>query len=949
MSHATHFQSPGPPHPWDSIQVACLPSPGPPGRSGGKTSLAAGFLEHGWKGAHLWFQLDEGDGDPARFFFYLQKGLERASRRRRPDLPSFGPEYVPSLNAFARSYFEALYARLPDPAVLILDDAQTLPAASPVHGILREAIGIAPRGAHFLILSRQLPPPDYARLQAGGLLDVLAWEDWRMTDPEAQGVLAHHLGEDGDPAERNEIIRLAAGWPAGLVLLAKGRPGSRTHLEAGNRALLCDYFASEVMARLAPGTRDLLLRIAFLGSCTCAQAVALTGRPGAAARLQELARTGIFLAAHGRSAPSYEYHPLFREFLLELAEATIPGEELACLRERAAGILEESGRLPEAFDLRCAQGDPRALVAMIHAHSAALLGSGQNHTLEQWLGALPADLVAADGWLSYGAGICAMPLAPERSRRHLEQAFTRFSADGQLAGQLMAWAAIVDTHLQAWDDFSALDPWIAWLDARQEAFEALPSAPVQACVTVAMVWALIHRQPDHPRIRAWVARAEALLEGGADRRLRLRAGSAAVSHHFWAGRRTLAEALATRLQRLALQKPEDPLAIQTHHWVTAGVHAWMKLPSSASRKAVTEGLAAGERSGFHAFDFLFHGLTAAWAIGAAPEQAEPALAAMERTAPGLNGRSYHHYLQAWHARLRGDRAGSAMLLERSVQEADASGMISSMTITRLAWASLLHEQGRTGEAEAQQVRLAALVARLQSPPLEGLYHLGAARRADPGAGREQHLRRGLELARSHQCLAFQWLVPEWLASVCAQALAAGQETAFVQQLIRLHRLRPPADAAQSLLWPHPLRIRTLGGFSILADGQPMTFGQKTPRKVLLLLKALLAAGPAGIGEERLADQIWPEADGDAAAQSLATTLHRLRRLLAVDGAILCRDGHLELDPAQVWVDAHAFEALAGSPGAARELYRGPFLPDLEAPWAVDYRRRLGRLRIDLSA
>jgi hypothetical protein len=40
-----------------------------------------------------------------------------------------------------------------------------------------------------------------------------------------------------------------------------------------------------------------------------------------------------------------------------------------------------------------------------------------------------------------------------------------------------------------------------------------------------------------------------------------------------------------------------------------------------------------------------------------------------------------------------------MLLERSVQEADASGMISSMTITRLAWASLLHEQGRTAEAE----------------------------------------------------------------------------------------------------------------------------------------------------------------------------------------------------------------------------------------------------------
>ena len=44
---------------------------------------------------------------------------------------------------------------------------------------------------------------------------------------------------------------------------------------------------------------------------------------------------------------------------------------------------------------------------------------------------------------------------------------------------------------------------------------------------------------------------------------------------------------------------------------------------------------------------------------------------------------------------------------------------------------------------------------------------------------------------------------------------------------------------------------------------------------LELLTALIAAGEGGAGASRLADQLWPDADGFDAYRAFTTTLHRL--------------------------------------------------------------------------
>jgi DNA-binding SARP family transcriptional activator len=160
-------------------------------------------------------------------------------------------------------------------------------------------------------------------------------------------------------------------------------------------------------------------------------------------------------------------------------------------------------------------------------------------------------------------------------------------------------------------------------------------------------------------------------------------------------------------------------------------------------------------------------------------------------------------------------------------------------------------------------------------------------------------------------------------------------------------------------WPWPLRIYTLGDFAVVRDDERLAFSGKAKRRPLDLLKALIAFGGRGVAVDRLKDALWPEADGDMAQQSFDTTLHRLRRLLAVDGALVLAEGRLTLSPLVCWVDvsalqdilAKAGEALKGpsvEPGEierlqekALALYRGGFLEHLsDQPWALSARNTL---------
>jgi DNA-binding SARP family transcriptional activator len=217
------------------------------------------------------------------------------------------------------------------------------------------------------------------------------------------------------------------------------------------------------------------------------------------------------------------------------------------------------------------------------------------------------------------------------------------------------------------------------------------------------------------------------------------------------------------------------------------------------------------------------------------------------------------------------------------------------------------------------------------------------------------LRDALRLMREIGGESTIWWNPKWIVPLLARALDAGIEVAFVQSLIRGHRLAPGNDCLDSERWPWPVRVYTLGGFRLLIDGKTLPSGGKAQKKPVELLKALVAFGGRDVAEARLADALWPDADGDSARHSLKMALHRLRRLLQDDRAVRTDAGKFTLNPQLCWTDASSFTRLLGSeyknrvsnPGQASRLeqaialYAGDFLhAEEETDWLLGPRERL---------
>ncbi|MGH2615728.1 MAG: AfsR/SARP family transcriptional regulator, partial [Thermomicrobiales bacterium] len=156
--------------------------------------------------------------------------------------------------------------------------------------------------------------------------------------------------------------------------------------------------------------------------------------------------------------------------------------------------------------------------------------------------------------------------------------------------------------------------------------------------------------------------------------------------------------------------------------------------------------------------------------------------------------------------------------------------------------------------------------------------------------------------------------------------------------------------------PRTLDIQLLGGFRVFVAGQAVPDSDWQRKRAAAVVK-LLALEPAHrMHREQLADALWPDADPDAAANSLRVALHHARQRLqgagAPPGVFLHRDGDvIALGPPELLnVDIDVFdEALRHawqSPDpavsqAALDAYRGDLLPeDLYEDWAAGRRTTL---------
>jgi hypothetical protein len=370
--------------------------------------------------------------------------------------------------------------------------------------------------------------------------------------------------------------------------------------------------------------------------------------------------------------------------------------------------------------------------------------------------------------------------------------------------------------------------------------------------------------------------------------------------------------------------------------------------------AVTAGLAIAERSGIRLFDsiFLCHGASISL-NSSRPENADKFLAEFERMEKEFPffDRGYYCATAAWSKFHAGHTAFALQLCDSATHLTEAKGAPYFIAVWHLGYGLMLHLCGRPEEALRHLQTGRAVGEDIANQLIEYIYQLFSAYAAfDQHREHEAigHLRQGMRLGQEHGYMHFFFFPPKVIALLCLNALEAGIEANYVRALIERNKLTPDPLWPQSEAWPWPIRIYTFGRFAVVKAGESLRFTGKAQKKPLELLKALIAFGGRNVPEAKLQDALWPDAEGDAAAQALATTLFRLRKLVG-DNFIERREGRLTLNATSCWVDCWALERLLNddtNDKAVRlekiaKLYQGSFLDgEDDATWAKPMRERL---------
>jgi LuxR family maltose regulon positive regulatory protein len=936
----------------------------PPGY--GKTTLVASYLRT-QRLRTLWYQVDESDADLPTFFHYFAL----AARAKRP-LPKLTPEHLPTILIFARKFFRALCESFKQPTALVLDNYQQVPVAHLFHDVIDVALAEIPSHVTVYIMSREGPPPALVRLQAGRSVKVIDAEALRLTAREANEIVrlygkTHRWNPS--PTLAQGLMLQAGGWSAGLVLLLERARADKAnaHLE-GHQSLeeTFAYLAREVFKHLNAESQSVLLRSAFFPNMTGEMVDELSESHEAEAVLAALHKGGYFTERRQEHPVRYQFHPLFQEFLVTRARQLLSQEQLVAIQSRSAQILERDGQLETVVAIYSNIGQFEEITRIVLTQGPALLMQGRVTTLEKWLRVLPQQFLEEVPWLSYWNCVCLFHRNPELAYDMYGRTFEKFASVQDAFGMVLAWCGVVEAVAYSYGKLLRLDEWLDQFPATVDLSERPLPQSLKARIAWARTAALAWRRPEDPQMDYWLQEAQEQVVQLSDPSQQVVLGGFLMNILKWKGHLVQVEVLWRHLNQVYRRGNLSGLG-HVVYWMTQAEYRSMKNEWDLCAEAARAGLRAVEEHGLVHLPTMgylrWYGLHASCCT-ADLETAHRFLREMQTDMEvdcHLAGALYHYGASMLSA-AEGKVQQALFEAERAVRLTVENGVLMSEVLCRIALVHLLLEAGRPQDASPHMARVREIDAAIGTSYLTFFARLAEAHYAfeagDRAAGLAE-LRTAMTLSREREFITLPWLHHKIMTDLCVTALEEDIETEHVRALIRMWRLKADPMRVTIAGWPWTVRCHTLGRFVVDLDGRPLTFQRKSKRKVLDLLKAIIAFGGRDVPVGKLTDALWPEADGDAANRVFDTTLHRLRKLIEHDTAIELRNNRVRLVPQYCYLDMQVFERCLDdaerkdeSTEAAERLrllerglqcYTGYFLDgEEEVTWIEPARERLHR-------
>jgi ATP/maltotriose-dependent transcriptional regulator MalT/two-component SAPR family response regulator len=347
----------------------------------GKTTLLADFTAHTDLPV-CWVRLTEADRDVVRFTDVLALSLQRRFRRLQnalnlERLSGSSPE------ALARAFIELIDTHVSETFVIVLDDVHLINESKATLDFLDAFLEELPDQVTLIGVGREVLEVSLARLMAESDLMGLGPQDLALTLDEVIELAQSRSGMELSDHAAEQLHEETRGWITGVLLSNEISGIIPLRIAPTARPMVYEYLASVVLNRQPDHLRRFMLDTSVFPVMSVEGCDFLLKRDDSGRFLRELVRGGTFVTASDEGQRTFEYHPQFREFLLETL-GSADRKQYKSLLSRAADYLAQHESPEHAIDLYCDAGAGRKAAALADKRAPEMYRRGRWRTLEAW-------------------------------------------------------------------------------------------------------------------------------------------------------------------------------------------------------------------------------------------------------------------------------------------------------------------------------------------------------------------------------------------------------------------------------------------------------------------------------------------------------------------------------------------------------------------------------------
>jgi LuxR family maltose regulon positive regulatory protein len=941
----------------------------------GKTSLIIDYA-HDTDLPVCWYSLDTGDRRLETFVTYFVHSLRQRFPQFGQSILDFidqtGDHGAEDIDLLSRLLVDAMEQSVRQYFVLVLDDYHEVIDSEPVNALVDGLLRYLPENCHIILASRGIPRHlTLTRLVARREVTGLGQEDLRFTPAEIYTLL-HTMGDTSLTQEQTRILaERTEGWITGVLLAAQANWGGVAPdilRITGATGGVFAYMAEEILERQPSSLQRFLLGSALLAEMTPPLCDALLDVDNSAQTLRELEERNLFTFALDAEGNWYQYHQLFREFLLASFERNDP-PGCRALRLRYAQIMANRGNWSRAVDSYLLAGAPSEAAEAIELAAQEIFNAGKWTVLRDWIDGLPQDVVdrhprllffRARVYTEMGLLTQASALFDRAQRCYLER------EDRIGAARAMVQNGVVQRLRgrlrEALQTCSAVLQMVEELDG----FTAM-----QARRNIGICYAMLGRVSEGVgELQAGLGLAEANADETNAAQIAhdmgvmemMRGQLASAQNQY---RRALgywrkvgnASALASTLQSLGV----------VHHHLGQYAESEARFQEALSRAREVadtrvEAYALASQGDLYRDMRRYAEARASY------------VPALDLASANEDSRLVIYLLDALGNtyRLQGDLAQARQWLAEAASQVREDEMSYEAGLSELSQGILAWQQG---SVESAQARLSQACTHFASSEAKrelartNLYLAACAQSMGQDAEVVAYLGRVVHLGAE---LGTQQFIQAEAPSLESLILYAEERGVPGLDYVRMRpgvdhatlsaRTAVGAPALAISEGPQPSVVRTstfeflaLDGGRILRDGQPATDWESSAARVMAFLFAM---HPNGLARERVIDLLWPEVTPAKGNSLFHSSMYRLRGALAKDIIVHSR-GIYRLSPSfSYYYDVAEFECLASrgqgdgedaqsARQQAMQLYRTPFLEICDGEWCLEVRQRLRQQLLDL--